>query len=88
MNNIRRGRGTVGKLFMDTVFAMNMDRTLNNVQEGTQGFKQNMDAAKNSFLLRGFFKKKEREKEREKNSKSKDEPSDEPRPRKWFWQKR
>ncbi|MES2380677.1 MAG: MlaD family protein [Bacteroidota bacterium] len=67
IGNIRSGKGTIGKLFMDTVFAENLDKTIVNVKQGTKGFKQNMDAAKNSFLLRGFFKKKEKqEKETEK----------------------
>lgn len=37
--------------------------TLNNVQKGVTGFNENMDAAKHSFLLRGYFKKKERAKQ-------------------------
>ena len=57
MGNIRSGKGTIGKLFMDTVFAENLDRTIVNVKQGTKGFKQNMDAAQHSFLLRGFFRK-------------------------------
>ncbi|MFN8298076.1 MAG: MlaD family protein [Chitinophagales bacterium] len=65
IGNIRSGRGTVGKLFMDTVFAENLDRTIVNIKQGAGGFKDNMDAAKNSFLFRGYFKKKEREKEKE-----------------------
>lgn len=60
MGNIRSGKGTIGKLFMDTVFAENLDKTIVNVKQGTKGFKQNMDAAKSSFLLRGFFKKKDK----------------------------
>jgi phospholipid/cholesterol/gamma-HCH transport system substrate-binding protein len=64
MNNIRQGKGSIGKLFMDTVFAENLDKTMVNIKEGAGGFKQNMDAAKNSFLLKGYFKKKEREKEK------------------------
>lgn len=58
MGNIKSGKGTIGKLFMDTVFAENLDKTIVNVKQGTKGFKQNMDAAQNSFLLKGFFKKK------------------------------
>lgn len=57
MNNMRLGKGTIGKLFMDTLFADNLDKTIVNVKQGTKGFKQNMDAAQNSFLLKGFFKK-------------------------------
>jgi len=57
MGNIKSGKGTIGKLFMDSIFADNLDRTIVNVKQGTKGFKQNMDAAKHSFLLGGFFKK-------------------------------
>jgi phospholipid/cholesterol/gamma-HCH transport system substrate-binding protein len=58
IRNIRRGKGTIGKLLMDSIFAENLDKTIVNVKQGTKGFKQNMDAAQHSFLLRGFFKKK------------------------------
>lgn len=65
IGNIRSGKGSVGKLFMDTVFAENLDRTIVNIKEGAGGFKDNMDAVKNNFLFRGYFKKKEREKEKQ-----------------------
>ena len=71
MGNIRSGRGTIGKLFMDTIFADNLDRTIVNVKQGTKGFKQNMDAAKNSFLLRGLFKKSPEEEKKSKEEKLK-----------------
>jgi phospholipid/cholesterol/gamma-HCH transport system substrate-binding protein len=58
--NIRAGNGTIGKLFMDTLFAENLDRTIMNVKDGSKGFKQNMDAAQQSVLLRGFFKNKKK----------------------------
>ncbi|MES2559354.1 MAG: MlaD family protein [Bacteroidota bacterium] len=70
--NIKNGRGTIGKLFMDTTFADNLDRTLINVEEGTKGFKQNMDAAKSNVLLRGYFKKQEKKKEEKGNQKKDD----------------
>jgi phospholipid/cholesterol/gamma-HCH transport system substrate-binding protein len=69
MDNIRQGKGAIGQLLMDSAFAKNMDQTLINLKQGAGGFKQNMDAAGHSFLLRGAFKKKEREKEREKEKK-------------------
>lgn len=75
-NNIRNGRGTIGKLFMDTVFADNLDQTLQNVEQGTKGFKQNMDAAKSNVLLRGYFKKEEKKKE-EKSQDQKETPTGE-----------
>lgn len=62
MNNIRNGKGTIGKLFMDTLFAKSIDQTLLNIRQGTGGFKKNMDAASHNILLRGFFKKKKDDK--------------------------
>jgi phospholipid/cholesterol/gamma-HCH transport system substrate-binding protein len=56
--NIREGKGTIGKLFMDSTFAEDVDQTLVNIKQGAGGFKQNMNAASKSFLLKGFFKKK------------------------------
>ncbi|MGQ0828574.1 MAG: MlaD family protein [Bacteroidota bacterium] len=73
INNIRSGRGTVGKLFMDTTFAYNVDQTLVNLKEGAGGFQQNMEAAKDNILFRGFFKRKKKEKEKEKEEKEKRE---------------
>src|ERR1700722_6252192 len=60
MKNIRTGKGTIGMLFTDSVFAHNLGSAIVNVKQGAQGFKQNMDAAGNSFLLRGYLKKKEK----------------------------
>ncbi|MCD6018780.1 MAG: hypothetical protein K0S53_1901 [Bacteroidetes bacterium] len=68
-HSIRSGKGTVGKLFMDTVFADNLDKTLVNIKQGAGGFKNNMDAASDNFLLRGFFKKKKKNREKDKEKK-------------------
>ena len=65
MNSVREGKGTIGMLLMDSVFAENLDAAIVNVRQGAGGFKQNMDAASHNFLLRGFLKRKERAKERE-----------------------
>lgn len=63
--NISKGKGTIGKLFMDTIMANQLNQTIVNLKQGTKSFDENMDAAKNSFLLRGAFKKK-KNKEKEK----------------------
>jgi phospholipid/cholesterol/gamma-HCH transport system substrate-binding protein len=62
MNNIREGKGTIGKLFMDTTLANNLDKAIVNIKQGAGGFKNNMDAASHNVLLKGYFKKKEKEK--------------------------
>lgn len=61
MGNIRSGKGTIGKLFMDTVFAGNLDMTMSNVKQASGGLKEDLEAAKHNFLLKGYFKKKEKE---------------------------
>ena len=65
MNSVREGKGTIGMLLMDSIFAENLDAAMVNVRQGAGGFKQNMDAASHNFLLRGFLKKKERAAEKE-----------------------
>lgn len=74
MNNIQEGKGTIGKLFMDSTFAENLDGAIVNIKQGAGGFKQNMDAASHNFLLRGYInKKKNRKAEREKKEEKKKE---------------
>ena len=58
LRNIHEGKGTVGKLLMDSVFAENVEQAIINIRQGAGGLKQNMDAASHNFLLRGYFKKK------------------------------
>jgi len=71
-DNIRSGKGTIGKLFMDTVLAKNIDQSIINIKQGAGGFKQNMEAASHNILLRGFIKhreKKQEEKEKKQEEK-------------------
>src|SRR5687768_9527085 len=63
---MRTGQGAVGKLLVDTAFAKNLDQTMVNARNATDGLNQNMEAAKNNFLLKGYFKKKEKEAEKKK----------------------
>jgi phospholipid/cholesterol/gamma-HCH transport system substrate-binding protein len=59
IDNIRAGKGTIGKLLMDSTMAGTVNDAMVNIKQGAGGFKQNMTAASHNFLLRGFFKKKE-----------------------------
>lgn len=68
MKNIHDGKGTIGELFMDSSMAKNVNQAFVNIKQGAGGFKNNMDAAGHSFLLRGFLKKKEKDKD-DKNKK-------------------
>lgn len=66
MVNINQGEGTLGRLIQDTTIAENINKTIINLKSSSKGLDQNMEAAKNNFLLRGFFKKKEKEAEKKK----------------------
>ena len=71
---INSGQGVLGRLIQDSAFAGNLTETIDNLKTGTEGFSQNMEAAKHSFFLRGYYKKKE--KQREELKKSNDEEKD------------
>lgn len=82
MININQGEGTLGMLIQDTTIAKNINKTIINLKSTSKGLDQNMEAAKSNFLLRGFFRKKEREaerkaKEKENANKSKEKESEE-----------
>ncbi|KAF2511466.1 MCE family protein [Flavobacterium zhairuonense] len=59
MNN---GNGALARLVRDDKMANSVTNTLSNLENGTKGFSENMEAAKSNFLFRGYFKKKEKEK--------------------------
>lgn len=59
MNN---GNGALARLVRDDKMANSVSKTLNNLESGTKGFSDNMEAAKSNFLFRGYYKKKEKEK--------------------------
>jgi phospholipid/cholesterol/gamma-HCH transport system substrate-binding protein len=59
-HDINYGKGSVNALFKDSLMVVKLNNSLDNIQKGTDGFNQNMEALKHNFLLRGYFKKKER----------------------------
>jgi len=66
MFNINNGNGTLGRLIMDSTMAHNVDQTMVNLQKSSKGLNENMNAAKDNFLLRGYYKKKAKAAEKEK----------------------
>ena len=66
MVNINDGQGTLGRLIQDETIADNLSQSIINIKKSTKGLDENMEAAKSSFLLRGYFKKKEKEAEKKK----------------------
>ncbi|HTB30938.1 MAG TPA: MlaD family protein [Bacteroidia bacterium] len=67
--SVSQGKGTIGKLLMDSTMAKNVGQAMVNIKQGAGGFKQNMDAAGHSFLLKGYLKKKDKEKDKKKDKK-------------------
>ena len=61
---INNGEGTLGRLLNDEGIAENIDQTISNLKTSSRKLDENMEAAKNNFLLRGYFKKKERERKK------------------------
>lgn len=54
------GKGALSKMMTDEKFGNSLDSTMANIQGATKGLNENMEAAKNNILLRGYFKKKKK----------------------------
>jgi hypothetical protein len=72
---INSGKGTLGMLVQDTVLANVINQTLMNLKSSSKGLDENMNAAKENFLLKGYFerKKKAADKKKEDDLKKKAE---------------
>jgi len=64
MVKINTGKGALGRLIQDSTIAENLNQTIVNLKKSSKGLDENMTAAKHSFLLRGYFKDKEKDKEK------------------------
>ncbi|MGZ5246898.1 MAG: MlaD family protein [Flavitalea sp.] len=63
--DINTGKGPANYLLKDSSMAIKINASLDNIQKGTEGFNQNMEALKHNFLFRGYFRKLEKKKEKE-----------------------
>lgn len=64
VNDINSGEGALNYIVKDTTLVNNLKSTLNNINEGTDKFNQNMEALKHNFLFKGYFRKLERQEKR------------------------
>ncbi len=67
MTKVNSGNGTLGRLIQDSTIAENINQTIVNLKKSSKGLNENMNAAKDNFLLRGYFKRKEKAAEKIKN---------------------
>ena len=58
--NMNDSKGALSKLISDEKFSNTLDSTMANLQTGTKSLSDNMEAAQNNILLKGFFKKKKK----------------------------
>jgi phospholipid/cholesterol/gamma-HCH transport system substrate-binding protein len=59
-HNVNHGKGTLARLIKDPSIATNLGKTMENLKKSSKGLNENMNAAKDNFLLRGYYKRKER----------------------------
>ena len=62
--NMNNGKGALSKLVSDERMGKVIDSSLTNVKTATKGLNEVIEAAKHNFLLRGFFKKKQKEEDK------------------------
>ena len=61
LDDLNAGEGAFNYIMHDTTLVRSIEQTIENINEGTAKFSKNMDALKNNFLFRGYYKKLERE---------------------------
>jgi phospholipid/cholesterol/gamma-HCH transport system substrate-binding protein len=64
-SRINNGKGALGRLLKDTSLSSNISTTMKNLKTSSQKLDENMEAAKHNFLLRGYFRKKDKEKKKQ-----------------------
>jgi phospholipid/cholesterol/gamma-HCH transport system substrate-binding protein len=62
--DVNEGEGALGKLINDEGMGEDLEKTMENLRKSSKGLEENMEAAKHNFLLRGYFRKKERERKK------------------------
>jgi phospholipid/cholesterol/gamma-HCH transport system substrate-binding protein len=60
--DINEGKGPANAILKDSVLVLKLNSSLSNIEKGTAAFNENMEALKDNFLLRGYFRKLERQK--------------------------
>ncbi|WP_323789598.1 MlaD family protein [Psychroserpens sp.] len=65
VEDFNSNEGTYNYIMTDTTLVNSLKSTLQNINEGTDKFNQNMEALKHNFLTRGYFKKLERQEKKE-----------------------
>lgn len=60
--DLNTGNGPAHAILKDTVIVTKLNASLDNIQKGTDGFNQIMEALKHNFLFRNYFRRQEKKK--------------------------
>ncbi|MBZ9730969.1 MlaD family protein [Salegentibacter sp. JZCK2] len=63
-NTLNSEKGALNYVVKDTSFVNHLDQSMQNIEEATFRFNENMEALKHNILFRGYFRKQERQKAR------------------------
>jgi phospholipid/cholesterol/gamma-HCH transport system substrate-binding protein len=66
LGKVYKGNGTLGRLLRDSTMAENINQTIVSLKKSSKGLDENMNAAKDNFLLKGYFDKEKRTVKKEK----------------------
>jgi len=67
MVKVNSGTGTLGRLIRDSTIAGNLNQTMQNLESSSKGLDENMNAAKENFLFKGYFNRKAKAEEKKKD---------------------
>lgn len=62
-DDLQHGKGTANMVLKDSMLALKLNASMENIQRGTDAFSQNMEALKHNFLFRGYFRRLEKQKQ-------------------------
>jgi phospholipid/cholesterol/gamma-HCH transport system substrate-binding protein len=60
-SDIESGKGALHTIFKDSLVAADLDSTIESLKLGAEAFNQNMEALKQNFLFRGYFRRLEKQ---------------------------
>jgi phospholipid/cholesterol/gamma-HCH transport system substrate-binding protein len=66
MTKINNGEGAIGMLIRDTTIVNNIDETIINLKESSIGLNENMEALKQNFFFRGYYRRQAKDEEKKK----------------------
>lgn len=65
VDEVNSSEGALNYLVKDSTLVTELKSTMQNINQGTEKFNENMEALKHNFLFRGYFKKLERQEKKD-----------------------